>query len=359
MKKEIPLTIPNKKINPSPQYKNYLPGENIGFKPINQRVTQINSLVVGVIKCKTPAYVLADNVLTVSCETEGASIYYTTDGSMPTVASTMYEEPISIEGDTDFRFVAVKNGMISSDELVVEAASQLSAPVASFDYETGELSIENPNNVGTVYYTTDGSTPTSESTEYTGEITLSEAVTVKAIVIYGDYSSDVITVTFAKANISKKVSKLDFVHNLTSIEYQSSTPNAEFRHTSDGSTPDYSSQDGKTVETTIYGNPVTAKCKVFAEGMIPSDVSAISLGYVKPTAPAISLDNGNVVLSKAGETEPIRNYDIYYTNDGSTPTSESKLYSEPFAAVPGQTIKAIITCYNGQYTSDPSELTIE
>ena len=359
LKKEIPLTIPNKKINPSPHFKNYLPGDGIGFQAINERVTRINSLVVGVLKCKTPAYVLADNVLTVSCETEGASIYYTTDGSMPTVASTLYEEPISIESDTDFRFVAVKNGMISSDELEVEATFHLSAPVASFDYKAGELSIENPNKKGTVYYTTDGSTPTSESTEYTGEITLSEAVTVKAIVIYGDYSSDVITVTFAKANISKKGTRTDFVHNLTSVEYESSTPNAEFRHTSDGSTPDYSSHYGKTVETTLYGNPITAKCKVFAEGMIPSDVSTESRGYAKPTSPAISLDNGNVVISKAGETQAIQNYKIYYTNDGSTPTDQSKEYIEPFAEVPGQTIKAIITCYDGQYTSDPSELVIE
>ena len=356
--KTVPILIPNKKINPSPQYRNLKPGENIEFEPIDQRVAKINSTIAAYLKVKTPVYHIIDNVLTVTCETEGSEIYFTTDESMPTVAATHYTDPIDIKGETTFRFAAYKNGMISSDELVVEADLQLVAPVASFDYETGELSLENPNSDGTVYYTTDGSTPTSESTEYTGSVTLGEAGTVQAIVIYGDYASDVTTVTLTKTNLSKKVTNLDFVHNLTSVEYQSSTPGAEFRHTSDGSTPDYSSDQGNTVETTIYGSPVTAKARAFADVMIPSDVITVSLGYAKPTAPVISLDNGNVVLSKAGETISVPNYNIYYTNDGSNPTSESKEYTEPFAAVSGQTIKAIIICY-GQYSSDPSELTIE
>jgi uncharacterized membrane protein YgcG len=63
--------------------------------------------------------------------------------------------------------------------------------------ETTTVTISGPEQA-TVYYTTDGSTPTSSSTQYTEAFALSDTATVKAIAIKDGVSSSVATKTFTK-----------------------------------------------------------------------------------------------------------------------------------------------------------------
>lgn len=78
----------------------------------------------------------------------------------------------------------------------------VAAPVfdpAGGRYETAQtVEITCTNSDAHIYYTTDGTTPSAQNgTLYTGPITVSdESTTIKAIAIYGDYSSEVTTETY-------------------------------------------------------------------------------------------------------------------------------------------------------------------
>lgn len=60
--------------------------------------------------CVKPGITLYRNVVTLTCAQEGASIYYTTDGSDPTAASTRYTEPFAITSDVTVKAVAIADG---------------------------------------------------------------------------------------------------------------------------------------------------------------------------------------------------------------------------------------------------------
>ncbi len=115
--------------------------------------------------------------VSLSSET-GGKIYYTTDGTDPTESSTEYTEPVLLqnEGETEIRAVAVNANGIPS--VVASAKYTIEFPIvdapavtpATGQYtEPTQITITVPEGY-TAYYTMDGSTPTSDSTEYTGPI---------------------------------------------------------------------------------------------------------------------------------------------------------------------------------------------
>ena len=86
--------------------------------PVKETVaTPVFSIASGAVESGTS--------VTITCSTEGAKIYYTTDGTEPTASSTEYTEAIIITEAVTVKAIAVKSGMKDS---AVASASYLIIP---------------------------------------------------------------------------------------------------------------------------------------------------------------------------------------------------------------------------------------
>ena len=127
--------------------------------------------------------------VTITCSTDGAKIYYTKDGTEPTASSTEYTVAISVTPPMTLKAIAVKDGM--NDSAVASASYTIKGTVATpaFSVEPGavnsgtSVTISCATEGAKIYYTTDGTEPTASSTEYTDAISITEAVTLKAIAV--------------------------------------------------------------------------------------------------------------------------------------------------------------------------------
>lgn len=57
---------------------------------------------------------ITPQTVSISTETSGSTIYYTTDGTMPTVSSQKYSSPLTLNGSQFIEAIAVKNGFDNS-----------------------------------------------------------------------------------------------------------------------------------------------------------------------------------------------------------------------------------------------------
>lgn len=127
-----------------------------------------------------------------------ATVYYTTDGSTPTSDSTAYSEPFTVSATTTVKAIAIKDGV--SSEVASKTLTKLAAPTISGTTpfaETTSVTMSGPEG-STIYYTTDGSTPTSGSTAYSSAITLSATTTVKAVAVKSGVTSAAASKKFTK-----------------------------------------------------------------------------------------------------------------------------------------------------------------
>lgn len=139
----------------------------------------------------------ASTQVSISVPTRSA-VYYTTNGDTPTSESSAYSEPFTLDATATVKAIAIKDGV--SSEVASATFTKLAAPTISGTTpfaETTSVTMSGPEGA-TIHYTTDGSTPTSDSSTYSEALTLSATTTVKAVSVKSGVTSAAATKKFTK-----------------------------------------------------------------------------------------------------------------------------------------------------------------
>ena len=138
-------------------------------------------------------------------QSPGVSIYYTTDGSTPTTSSTLYSGAVTVSSTETINAIATSSATGVTTSAVSTAAYTINLPVATptlspagGSYAAAQtVTISDSNSAATIYYTTNGTTPTTGSSMYSGPITVSSSAIVQAIAVAsGSPNSNVAAATY-------------------------------------------------------------------------------------------------------------------------------------------------------------------
>ncbi len=115
---------------------------------------------------------------------ETATIYYTTDGTDPTTGSSVYGGSITVNTDTTLKFFAEDSvgnqESIKTETYVIDTTPPVTtATPGGGTYGSSQSVSLAVNETATIYYTTDGTDPTTGSSVYSGSITVNADTTLK------------------------------------------------------------------------------------------------------------------------------------------------------------------------------------
>ena len=291
-------------------------------------------------------YTSAQSV-TLSSATTGATIYYTVDGSTPTTASAVYSGAIAIGSTTVLRAIGTKSGMGTSAmmsatyTLNVNVTAPTASPTGGTYNDVQSVTLSTTTSGASIYYTLDGSTPTSASTQYTAPISITASSTLRAIATKaGLDDSTIMSATYTLTVSTPSASVAAGTYNdVQSVTLSSATSGASIYYTLDGSTP--------TTASTLYTGAVsvaasgTLKAIAAKGGMGSSAVmsAAYTLTVSTPTSNPVAGSYSTAQSVTLSSATP--GASMYYTLDGSTPTTASTLYAAAINIAATTTVKAI------------------
>ena len=249
--------------------------------------------------------------LTVNMETTtpSATIYYTTDGSAPTYpmsgTTKLYNGQITVAATETVQAIAIATGYVQSNVASAAfgvgpmAAIPSLTPVGGTYTAVQTVTISDSTQGAAIYYTIDGTTPTTVSPVYSGPITVSVNESVQAIATAPGYSNSNVGFAGYVINIPQTATPTftpaagSYTATQT-VTLGDATPGALIYYTTNGSTP--------TAASTLYNGPITVagsqvvEAIAIAAGDSPSAAGMAAYSITLPfTGPVVVQQCNNFV----------------------------------------------------------------
>ncbi len=224
--------------------------------------------------------------------TPGASIYYTTDGTVPTNGSQQYNTPITLTETTTIRAIAVEDGHIMSDVVGMAFTKESSGGSSSSGGSTDSGSETAP--------------PQEEIIQFDVSIRPNDSATVYVMQVTSLADTD----------------RMSYQYSINGTDY-------------------YSLQQLQTQET--FGASQTVDLHVRAVGSDDTILAAGNREITTPGASDVPTISGADKFSDRTEVTitATPGASIYYTTDGTVPTNGSQQYNTPITLTETTTIRAI------------------
>ena len=254
------------------------------------------------------------------------------------------------------------------------------SPAAGTYTSAQSVTISSATEGATIYYTTDGTEPTTNSTQYNGAISVSSSTTIKAIATAAGYdNSSVATATYTIVSIGHEGTEADpytvadaraaidantgvtevYATGIVSAiptAWSTTYNNITFNFVDNSGDEDFLqafrcvSGTGVDASTVAVGDVVVVYGNLTKYGTtyeFAANCQLVSLTH--PTAaveaPIFTPDGGVFTtpqsVSFAVAAPTMEGYTFYYTLDGTEPTTQSTLYTGPIEVSTTTTIKAI------------------
>ncbi len=266
--------------------------------------------------------------VTISTTTSGASIRYTTDGSVPSeTAGTIYSGPVSIGSTATLKAIAYKSGMTDSN-VVIGAYTISTMPVVdapSFNPPGGtytgpqSVTITSTTSGALVRYTTDGSTPSETAgTLYSGPVTIATSTTIQAI-------------AYKPGSIDSVITSASYTINpvATTEVYEAETSG----HTTSGPTstiqtdPNASGGEWVSLDATAVGDSIQYNIGTAGTTQVPAGTYALSMRYLTGSnfgTLSLSVD-GTQVGGTLDEYATSTNYPTFNFGTVTFPTTDNHI----------------------------------